>query len=314
MQNLLNHENGNIPFNFKNVLHMDHNLNMQLNKNSQTAAFYKCRACNNPFSVGNCGKVVQESNCNNCGKKVGGLNYQMNPNTEKITYDQYAQLVRIGNNYELHEYIKDPSKTLRNLTVSGFRTGHLFTHALYAGLSLLGIVDCGEILLEDTQNKYMHLHLEKAKRFDYFYLHVLEDLNWMREHLKINELPVNFINYVVQDIAVEPRRLTDDEELDQVQINFGNFADDYFRRFEEISREMERNLESEKEKEIVNERVIKRKVKVDELGNEIDRFLFLNLRQTVDLNLALFKSQLGQCRGKYPKLENYLRYIVRINF
>ena len=63
--------------------------------------------------------------------------------------------------------------------------------------------------------------------------------------------------------------------------------------------------------EVVSEDAIKRRIEFEDVEDEVDKFLFLNLRQTSDLNLLVFEKALEKTNHQFDFLEFYMAHVVR---
>lgn len=299
-----------VPFNFKNVLQFDKSMNTIINKNKSSAKMYECVNCGTPFSIGDCGNPVlleKAAKCINCKKEIGAKEYHKpNDNTREISYEEFREKSLSSPLYSVHEYLLDDTVTMDGLPRFGFRMGHLLTHALYAGLTLTGLIDCPKLLLAQAQTSHPHLNLKSENMFYYFYRHVQCDLNWLKKELRINELPTEFLGYILQDVVNSPGIISVDEELARVQADFASFVETYRMKFAQILVEVRSKRGKTVTQEVVSEDAIKRNVDFEEVEDDVDRFLFLNLRQTTDLNLLLFHSQLKKRPDPLPNLDFYL--------
>ena len=318
MQDLTVSFTNRIPFNFKNVLLFDQNLNSSINKNKSSAKLYECVNCGTPFSIGDCGNPVllkKAAQCINCKKEIGAESFHKpNDNTRAITFEEFKKKSLTSPLYSVHEFLIDETVTMEELPRFGFRIGHLLTHCLYAGLTLTGLIDCPQLLLANVQTSHPHLNLNENNLFHYFYRHVQCDLNWLKKELRINELPVEFLGYILQDIVNTPGLMLIDEELSRVQNDFSSHVEGYRMRFAQILVEVRSKRGKIVSQEVVSEDAIKRNIDFEEVEDDVDRFLFLNLRQTSDLNLLLFHSQLKNQEEKFPNLDFYLDHFVIIIF
>jgi hypothetical protein len=128
--------------------------------------------------------------------------------------------------------------------------------------------------------------------------------------LRINELPTEFLSYILQDIVNFPNGLLIDEELSRVQNDLSSFVEGYRMRFAQILVEIRGKRGKTVSQEVVSEDAIKRNIDFEEVEDDVDRFLFLNLRQTSDLNLILFHSQLKKQDQEYHLLDFYFDHFV----
>lgn len=303
-----------IPFNFKNVLQLDKSMNSKINKNRDSAKLYECVNCGTPFSIGDCGNPVlleKAAKCINCKKEIGAKEYHKpNDNTREISYEEFRAKSLSSPLYSVHEYLMDETVTMGDLSRFGFRMGHLLAHALYAGLTLAGLVDCPKLLLAQAQTSHPHLNLKTENLFHYFYRHVQCDLNWLKKELRINELPTEFLGFILQDVVDSPALIPIDEELARVQTDFASLVETYRMKFAQIQVEVRTKRGKTVTQEVVSEDAIKRNVDFEEVEDDVDRFLFLNLRQIADLNLLLFHSQLKKRPDPLPNLDFYLDHFV----
>ena len=307
-----------IPFNFKNVLLIDSSMNRLINKNNSSAKLYECVNCGTPFSIGDCGNPVlleKAAKCVNCKEEIGAQEFHKpNENTREISFEEFRKKSLSSPLYSVHEYLLDETVTMDGLPRFGFRVGHLLSHALYAGLTLTGLLDCPSLLLPSIDTSHPHLKLSERNKFEYFYKHVKTDLDWLKKELRINELPVEFLGYLLQDVVCAPSFIPLSEDLAKVQGDFASLAEGYRTRLAQIGLEIRGKRGKTVSQEVVSEDAIKRNVDFEEVEDDVDRFLFLNLRQTADLNLLLFSSSLKGREGKFEKLSFYLDHVVGKGF
>jgi Fe2+ or Zn2+ uptake regulation protein len=309
-----------IPFNFKNVLLMDVNMNRLINENNSSAKMYECVNCGTPFSIGNCGNPVlleKAAKCVNCKQEIGAKEYHKpNDNTREISLEEFTKKTLSSPLYSVHEYLLDETATINGMSRFAFRVGHLLCHALYAGLSITGLLDCESLLLSTALTSHPHLNLSKENLFEYFYKHVRCDLDWLKKELRINELPLEFLNYYLQDIVNSPGGMCIDEDLVKIQDEFGSSIESYKVRLAYVQGRIREKRGKTVSQEVVSEDAIKRNVDFEEVEDDVDRFLFLNLRQTQDLDLLLFSKRLrrNETDQKFELLGYYLDHMVLLLF
>ena len=329
-------QNRRIPFNFKNVLVFDQKLNLAINAKGNTPRLYECVHCRTPFSTGNCGNLVQFlAKCVGCKREIGGVAYNKpNDNTREISFEEYRRRLLLSPFYEIHEYL-DAASCPEHLPPFGFRLGHLLTHCLYAGLALTGLADCGALLLENIRVSHPHLQVGSEESLSYFLRHVQNDLDWLKQRLRLNESPFDFAGFVLQDIlaaspqtlrveagghpapgednrgnAPQPSQTTQPEELRAVEKGFAVFVERYRARLAEIQLEVKAQRNQARVQEAVSEDAIRRNIDFEEVRDDVDRFLFLHLRDSADLTLDTLRGELGTRQDDFPTLRFYLTHHV----
>jgi ribosomal protein L37AE/L43A len=307
-KNLSKNKIDEIPFNYGK-----HEVDWKLLKHKTARKQYKCKNCGYPILIGNCGRIVTgEFKCGGCDHLVGGTgHHRPNSNTVEMSLGDFNYFVQGKNTlYGCHGILTDKRMNFQELPVFGFRLGHLLTHCLYAGLALVEVVNIKETLLKDVlpNNPY----LNNNSPFFYFYKHVQCDVENLQKILRVNELPIDFLNYILQEIVANPGEWKIGHDLTTNEKNFSSHVEKYQYEYNSIRMKVQKLKKSSISQKTINEDSIKRKKAMEPFPKDLDKFLFFNLRQTKHLNLMMFQDQLEQRKGEFQKLEHYLHYIVRL--
>lgn len=289
LEDLLRGRVNQIPFNFKNIFVLD---KATFESGKYEARLYECINCETPFTASNCNRLTNLSVCVGCKKEIGAIAYNKhNNNTREIFFEEYRKKMLLNDFYAVHEYL-DSGSTVPGLSDFGFRVGHLLAHCLYAGLTAAGLVDCAGLLLANIEVSHPHLDLSPSDSMLYFCKHIEQDTLWLKKKLRLHESPLDFIGYMLQDILAGPSRDTSGKTVRQIQEFFALSIEKYRATLAEIQLQIKTERNRNASIEVVNENAIRRNVDFDEVRDGVDRFLFLNLRQTSKADLPALRGEL----------------------
>jgi len=151
--------------------------------------WYKC-SCEHQFFIGECGKAMEESKCNNCGKLIGGQNHDLNEHTTLVE-DGDTDL-SIPGGYTLSFAANETEALgLRKCSKADVHTVRLLLHtAMYGALGAATSEDPGNALrlFANLANRdFSRLHQDGTSEAEFVYQHLCQDWKLLAECLGSNE-------------------------------------------------------------------------------------------------------------------------------
>jgi hypothetical protein len=137
------------------------------------------------------------------------------------------------------------------------------------------------------------------------------NIQWFKNYLQVNELPIDFLNFILQEILTNPGNVNHSNNYKTAEKNFSEYTQRFHNQYDQIRIEINKAKKNSNLDKTINEETIKRNVTFESVPEDIDRFLFCNLRQIKHLDLMLFQEELQQKEGLYKNLKLYISHIVR---
>ena len=192
------------PFNYSNFVSRKGEIYFgEITDDYDKITMWECINCGFYFEIGNCGRPYYEFNCNDCDELIGGVNHRPNPNTQRISEEMYIDRFLKPESYWVHNPLEGDSVTIAGLSPFSFRIGHLLTHALFAGLTMTGLVDLYELFELGDESNYRHIGVSEDDIFGYFYKHVQNDMEFVRRDMEMSGSPFDFICAILHDLLEE---------------------------------------------------------------------------------------------------------------
>ena len=299
-----------VPFNFKQLAQSRSESAKTHSRDRSHWRFFACAHCKSAFLAADTpGPARTGVVCVGCKRQIKRVSPdnpdQASSEAIEISLGQYQEYLRESPFYEVHESL-EPTATTEPLEQFGFRLGHLLTHCLFAGAELAGLADCGLLLVPNIQVSHPHLGVAREQSFGYFFEHARRDSKWLRSNLGLKKFPLDFVGFVLQDIRENPPRGNPEDPVARVECRFSVLAESYRARLAEIRAQ----IDGKRGGETIVRRALRREVDFEDVSQGVDRYLFLNLRQTADLSLAKLRGEVDKRNNEHFLLKLYLQYRV----
>ena len=311
------HKSPTILFNRKDILIM----NDQLNVNMKGRKFYECINCKTPFSIGNCGLADSLGKCIKCKRPIGGEKHTNNPNTREIDIVQFENQILNDPNYYPNFYNPDKNTTFKDFHKLTFRLGHTFLHSLYIGCAeaLFG-PHIYTLLIPNFQMNFAELKIPNNNLGLFFYRHIDRNLEAVR---KLSGIRNNIVAVVasifqslidVKDNFKSTNILTNEQAFESLLESFNQDSKPQKKLVEKID-------SSDKGFSAV-ENLVKKIIRREDVSTKmtsINYFLYINLRNTKNININNFELELEAYKKEnldidFKFLNFYLHYKVYSHF